>query len=124
VLGEALTEIKLNGLGSPESHGLMEQKVLLPLKGLGEELLGPQTAAIDAIAPAPGAEFDPARLRPLLSRQETIITRMKEILQQMAQWDSFVDVLNQLDQIIKLETDVKAGSQKLEKKETDSLFDK
>jgi hypothetical protein len=33
-------------------------------------------------------------------------------------------VLNQLDQIIKLETDVKAGSQKLEKKETDSLFDK
>ncbi|HEX3997737.1 MAG TPA: hypothetical protein VHX65_04205 [Pirellulales bacterium] len=124
VLGEALTEIKLNGLGSPESHALMEQKVLLPLKGLGEELLSPQTAAIDAIAPAPGAEFDPARLRPLLSRQETIITRMKEILQQMAQWDSFVDVLNQLDQIIKLETDVKAGSQKLEKKETDSLFDK
>ena len=49
---------------------------------------------------------------------------MKTILLQMAQWDSFVDVLNQLDQIIKLETGVKDGSQKLQKKETEGLFDK
>jgi hypothetical protein len=49
---------------------------------------------------------------------------MKTILKQMAQWDSFVDVLNQLDQIIKLETGVKDRSEKLQKKETDGLFDK
>ena len=49
---------------------------------------------------------------------------MKTILKQMAQWDSFVDVLNQLDQIIKLETGVKDRSEKLQKKDIEGLFDK
>jgi hypothetical protein len=49
---------------------------------------------------------------------------MKTILQQMAQWDSFVDVLNQLDGIIKLETTVKETSEKLQHKESEDLFDK
>jgi hypothetical protein len=124
VLNESLIEIKLNGLGSPESHALMERNVLTPLKGLSDELIGPQTAAMDGISPAPGATPDPGKIRAVLDRQEQIIGRMKTILLQMGQWDSFVDVLNQLDQIIKLETGVKDGSQKLQKKETDSLFDK
>jgi hypothetical protein len=124
VLGESLTEIKLNGLGSPESHALMERNVLAPLKALQEELIGPQTAALDALAPTSGEAPDAAKLQAVVDRQEQIIARMKMILKQMAQWDSFVDVLNQLDQIIKLETGVKDGSEKLKKKETDSLFDK
>ena len=59
-----------------------------------------------------------------IAKTRRTIARMKTILKQMAQWDSFVDVLNQLDQIIKLETGVKDRSEKLQKKETDSLFDK
>jgi len=124
VLDQALTEINLNGLGTPESHALMERNVLVPLKSLNEELLAPQTAAIDAAQPRPGAAFAAANFAPLAERQEQIVARMQEILKQMAQWDSFVDVLNQLDQIIKLETGVKDGSERLKKKETESLFDK
>jgi hypothetical protein len=124
VFGESLTEIKLNGLGSPESHALMERNVLVPLKALQDELIGPQTAAMDGLAPAAGAAVDPEKLKAVVDRQEQIIARMKTILKQMAQWDSFVDVLNQLDQIIKLETGVKDRSEKLQKKETDGLFDK
>jgi hypothetical protein len=124
VLNESFTEIKLNGLGSPESHALMERNALVPLKGLAEELIGPQTAALDEISPAAGATPDLDKIHAVLDRQEKIVGRMKQILLQMAQWDSFVDVLNQLDQIIKLETGVKDGSQKIQKKETEGLFDK
>jgi hypothetical protein len=124
VLNESLTEIKLNGLGSPESHALMERNVLAPLKALADELIGPQTSAMDGLAPASGAAPDPGKIRAALDRQEQIVSRMKTILLQMAQWDSFVDVLNQLDQIIKLETGIKDGSQQLQKKETEGLFDK
>ena len=52
-----------------------------------------------------------------VARQDQIIDRMKTILKQMAQWDSFVDVLNQLDQIIKLETQVKEQTEQMLKKE-------
>ena len=124
VLNESLAEIELNGLGSPESHALMDRNILTPLKGLNVEWIGPQTAAMEELASARGAAPAPDKLLAVLDRQEQIVGRMKTILQQMSQWDSFVDVLNQLDQIIKLETGVKDGSQKLQKKETDSLFDK
>jgi hypothetical protein len=110
----------------------MERNVLAPLKALQDELIGPQTAAIDSLvsaataagAQSPAAAPDADKLRTALDRQEQIISRMKQILKQMAQWDSFVDVLNQLEQIIKLETGVKDRSEKLERKDTEGLFDK
>ncbi len=121
---ESLTEIKLNSLGSPESHALMERNVLAPLGALEKELIEPQAAALGALVPAGGDALDPAKVQATLDRQDQIVARMKTILQQMAQWDSFVDVLNQLDQIIKLETQVEKGSERLQKKENESLFDK
>ena len=123
-LTESLAEIKLNGLGTPESHELMQRNVLNPLTGLQNELVGPQTAALDALTPPPGEPPDPAKVQVAAARQDQITDRMKTILKQMAQWDSFVDVLNQLDQIIKLETQVKEQTEQMLKKETEGLFDK
>jgi len=102
----------------------MQRNVLTPLGALQTELVGPQTPALDELAPAAGAAPDPAKIQAAIERQDQITDRMKAILKQMAQWDSFVDVLNQLDQIIKLETQVKEQSEKLLKKETEGLFDK
>ncbi len=123
-LTESLAEIKLNGLGTPESHELMQRNVLTPLTALQNELVGPQTAALDALTPPPGESPDPAKVQVAAARQDQITDRMKTILKQMAQWDSFVDVLNQLDQIIKLETSVKEQTEQMLKKETEGLFDK
>jgi hypothetical protein len=120
---ESLVEIKLNGLGSPESHALMEQHVLVPMKAMQDELVSPQIPALDTLFPAEGAA-DPANVLAAAEREEKIITRMNILLKQMAQWDSFVDVLNQLDAIIKLETDVKDQSEKIKKKEDRGIFDK
>ena len=123
VLTESLTEIKLNALGSPESHALMEQTVLAPPKALHDELVSPQTPALDTLF-ASGETADAAAIKTAVDREDLIVTRMKTILKQMAQWDSFVDVLNQLDEIIKLETQVKEQAQKLKKKDDQSIFDK
>jgi hypothetical protein len=123
-LSESLVEIKLNALGSPESHLLMEQNVLAPLKAMQEDLVAPQTMAFDAIFASESGTLDAATVTAAVDRQEQIVTKMKSILKQMSQWDSFVDVLNQLDEIIKLETQVRDQSDKLRKKEVDSIFDK
>ena len=48
---------------------------------------------------------------------------MQEILKQMSQWDSFVDVLNQLNEIIKLETNVRLSTEQMKKKQTEGVFD-
>ncbi|HUO07565.1 MAG TPA: hypothetical protein VM008_04640 [Phycisphaerae bacterium] len=119
VLVESLTEMELNSLGSPESHTLMQNNVLFPLKALQDELIGPQISALDNLDPG-----DSAKVASAADRENQIADRMNTILKQMAQWDSFVDVLNQLDTIIKLETQVKDTSEKLRKKESEGLFDK
>jgi len=118
-LTESLTEMQLNALGSPESHALMQNNILTPLKAFQDELVTPQVNALDALSPD-----DPVKAQAAADREDQIATRMDAILKQMAQWDSFVDVLNQLDEIIKLETQVKDGSEKLQKKEDEGLFDK
>ena len=126
-LTESLTEIKLNALGSPESHAMMELNVLTPLKGMQEELVSPQGPALDTLVSARGeggGGVDPANVQAAADREDRIVIRMKSLLKQMAQWDSFVDVLNQLDAIIRLETQVKDQSEKLKKKEDESIFDR
>ena len=54
---------------------------------------------------------------------EKIVATMQEILKQMSQWDSFVDVLNQLNELIKLETNVKNSTEGLKRKQTEGIFD-
>ena len=56
------------------------------------------------------------------AQQEEIVAAMRDILRQMSQWDSFVDVLNQLDEIIKLQTHVEKTTEQLREKEVQGLF--
>ena len=58
------------------------------------------------------------------NRQDQIVAQMNQILKQMSQWDSFVDVLNQLNEIIRLQEGVKVGTESLKTKQTEDIFDK
>lgn len=117
--GESLLEMKLNGLGSSEAYDLMEKNVLVPMKKLHDELMVPQREALEQLGQA-GQE----KLADASARQEQIVQRMHEILKQMAQWDSFVDVLNQLNDIIKQQTKVYQQTDQMKSKQTEGLFDK
>ncbi len=118
-LTQTLTEMRLNALGTDEAYDLMQKKVLSPLQQLNDELLNPQKDALDGLRPG-----DAAGLAAAVDREDQIIDRMSLILKQMSQWDSFVDVLNQLNEIIKLQDQAQQKTTELKKKETEGIFDK
>ncbi|MFI5381721.1 MAG: hypothetical protein ACHRHE_20685 [Tepidisphaerales bacterium] len=117
---ESLLELKLNGLGSPEAYEMMEKNILSPMKKLHDELMVPQREALESI----GQSSSNQTLADATARQEQIVERMKEILKQMAQWDSFVDVLNQLNDIIRQQTKINQQTDQMKSKQTEGLFDK
>src|SRR5439155_3539106 len=103
---------------SPEMYDLMERNILKPLAVLSDDLMTPQRDALDTLS------ADRTKLDAATVRQDQIVAKMEEILKQMAQWDSFVDVLNQLNEIIRMQERVKAGTDELKGKQSDSVFDK
>ena len=117
-LAESLTEMKLNALGGQEAFDMMENSILRPLDALDKELMEPQRQALDKL----GDASDAARAAEASARQEQIVEKMKEILKQMAQWDSFVDVLNQLNEIIRIQEGVRKTTEQIKDKETEGLF--
>jgi hypothetical protein len=118
VLIDSLTELRLNVLGNPETHELIETKIVTPLKSMDQELMNPQKDALDTLFPD-NADAIAASVR----RQEQIITRMEEILRQMAQWDRLIDAINQLNEIIRLENQVNQETNKLKRQQTEGVFD-
>ena len=117
-LSESITEMKNNSLGGPEAWDLMEKNVLQPLKKLNDDAMTQQKDALDSLK-----GDDTSKITQAITRQEQIIAKMQEILKQMSQWDSFVDVLNQLNEIIKLETNVRLSTEQMKKKQTEGVFD-
>ena len=118
-LTESLTEMKLNQLGTDEAYELMQKQVLTPMQQLNDELLNPQKDALDTLQPT-----DAAALAAVESRQDETFDRMNQILHQMSQWDSFVDVLNQLNEVIKLQDQAELKTKELKKKQNEDIFDK
>ena len=119
-LAESLTEMKLNALGGQEAYDLMDSSILRPLDELDKELMDPQRQALDKL----GDASDAAKVAETSARQEQVVEKMKDILKAMAQWDSFVDVLNQLNEIIRLQEGVRKTTEQIKDKETEGLFQK
>ena len=117
-LAESVTEMKYNGLGGPEAWDLMDKNVLIPLKKLNDDAMTRQKDALDALK-----GDDAAKITDAIARQDQIVVKMQDILKQMSQWDSFVDVLNQLNEIIRLETKVHTSTDQMKKKQTEGIFD-
>jgi hypothetical protein len=117
-LTECLTEMRLNVLGGPEAWDLMENGIIKPLRVLNDGLMSEQRDALDGLAKT----VDPKKLAEAGTRQEQIIAKMNEILKQRSQWDSFVDVINQLNEIIKMQDNVKNNTEKLKEKQTEDVF--
>ena len=72
---------------------------------------------------AAGETIDPAGRDAALAMQQEIVKTMQKILERMSQWESFIDVVNQLRHIIERQTLLKQGTEEAQKKQTDELFD-
>ncbi len=118
-LDESVLEMRLNKLGGEETWALITNNVLKPLARLYEQEMEQQRQALESQV---GANPDP--FEEIVDRQQVIVDALSRILDNMAQWDSFIDVVNQLNSVITLERGVRQKTEELRKTQTESIFDK
>jgi hypothetical protein len=118
-LDATLTEMTLNDLGSAQARELLKTNVIEALERLHDEPLAEQRARLDSLA----SRLDDAVASQSRQAQQEINTAMQRILDQMSQWESLVDVLNQVRAIIKLQQGVFESTEQQRKKKNQSLFD-
>ncbi len=115
---DSATEMRLNRLGGAETHEIINRTVIAPLERLHDDLLTRQRQGLEAVK-QPGADTQ----EQLASREHEIVETMSKILKSMSQWDSFIDVVNQLTEVINLENLVRNKTEDFKKKQFDSIFD-
>ena len=120
-LEASLREMTLNDLGNPTARQLLAENVIAPLRELHSGLLATLGGRLDRLAA--GEAIDPAERDAALETQQEVVQSMQRILERMSQWESFIDVVNQLRHIIERQTELKQGTEEAQKKQTDSLFD-
>jgi hypothetical protein len=120
-LDATLQEMTYNDLGSSQARDLLENSIIGPLKKLHDERFGEITEKLQTMLAH--REVRETDRQALLDAQQAAVTEMQRILAQMSQWESFVDVINQLRQIIKTQSDVLQSTEKTEKERIKGIFD-
>jgi hypothetical protein len=118
-LDDSVLEMRLNKLGGEETWQLITVTVLQPLARVYEQEMEQQRLALESLS---GPQPDP--FEEVMERQQSIVDTLSRILDNMAQWDSFIDVVNQLDSVIKLEQAIRQKTEELRKTQVESVFDK
>ncbi|MCA9025785.1 MAG: hypothetical protein KDA86_11310 [Planctomycetaceae bacterium] len=117
-LDATVLEMRLNKLGGPESWDLIETNVLEPLTRLHDSEMELQRQSLVSLT---GSE--PESIEQIANQQQSLVDSLKRILDNMAQWDSFIDVVNQLNAVIKLETNVRQETEALRQEQVEDIFD-
>jgi len=120
-IADTLQEMTLNQIGSPKSHRLLQEGVVEPLRALTAGPLTQLRGLLQALAgggSSPAANKDAARQM----HQETI-TKMRNLLDQMSQWESFVDVVNQVAEVIRMQQKVLQETEKARDSRAAEVFD-
>ena len=119
-LDDTAAEMRLNRLAGEEAFELMKGNVLDPLTTLHDESLAAQRRRIEALA-GPAATAD--ELVTARQEQAALVATMENILRQMDQFDSFIDVVNQLNEVLNLQRGVLNSTRVMSEEKRDELFD-
>jgi hypothetical protein len=120
-VADTLQEMKLNQIGSPKSHRLLQEGVVEPLRAL---TAGPMNQLRGMLQALTGGGASPDANREAARRlHDEVVTKMKNILEQMSQWESFVDVVNQVVEMIRMEKKVLQQTEKAQETRTQEVFD-
>ena len=119
-LHDTAEEMRLNRLAGEEAFELMKENVLDPLTTLHDESLAAQRRRIEALA-GPDATAD--ELATARQEQAALVATMENILRQMDQFDSFIDVVNQLNEVLNLQRGVLNSTRAMSEEKRDALFD-
>ena len=120
-IADTLQEMKLNQVGSPKSHRLLQEAVIDPIRALNAGPIGELRGVLLSLSGSGsrgGATPDDAR-----RLHGAVVNGMKTILEQMSQWESFVDVVNQVAEVIKMQQNVLQSAEKARESRTQEVFD-
>ena len=118
---DTLQEMKLNQVGSPKSHRLLQDGVIDPLRAL---TAGPMNELRGTLQALTGTGSSPvANLEAARQQHGQVLAGMKGILEQMSQWESFVDVVNQVAEVIRMQHEILNATEKAQETRTKEIFD-
>ncbi len=118
-LDETLQEMINNDLGSAPARELLKRDILEPLAELANATLPDVSRRLEGLA----VRIDDASLGQARQAHADALAQMERILQRMAQWESFLDVVNQLREVIRLQTGVLQATEQERASRTRDLFD-
>lgn len=119
-ISDSLGEMKLNQVGSPKSLRLLQDGVIDPILALNSGPASELRSSLQPIANGSKATDTADKAR---AAHRVVLTRMKLILDQMSQWESFVDVVNQVAEVIKIQQNVLKATEKARESRTEEVFD-
>ena len=120
-VADSLQEMKLNQVGSPKSHRLLQEGVVDPIRALAGGPMNQLRGVLQALSgTATGAAASEDEARRLHSE---VVSTMKKILDEMSQWESFVDVVNQVAEVIKMQKKVLKDTEEARETRTQGVFD-
>jgi hypothetical protein len=120
-IGDTLQEMKLNQIGSPKSHRLLQDGVIDPMRALTAGPMNQLRGVLQTLAG--GSSTAVANEGAARRLHAEVVTTMKKILDQMSQWESFVDVVNQVAEVIRMEQKVLQATEKARDTRTQGVFD-
>jgi hypothetical protein len=121
-LEATLLEMKYNDLGSEQARDLLETGIIAPMRALHDDQLAKLRGQFDTLASQ--KEIQPEDRETAGKLQGEVVTEMQKILDKMSQWESFVDVVNQLKQVIKSQNGLLETTEEMRKSVIKDLFDK
>ncbi len=120
-IADSLQEMKLNQVGSPKSHRLLQDGVVDPIRALNAGPAGEFRTFLQSMSN--GGPRSPADAEKARRLHGAVVARMRTILDQMSQWESFVDVVNQVAEVIKMQQNVLKATEKARESRTQEVFD-
>ena len=120
-IADTLQEMRLNQVGTPKSHRLLQESIIDPIRALTAGPMNQLRGALQSVSSTATASNESREgVRKL---QGEVVARMKAILEQMSQWESFVDVVNQVAEVIKMQQKVLKATETARETRTKEVFD-
>ncbi len=120
-LNGTLQEMTLNDLGSATARELLDKAIIKPLREFHESRLADLRGKLEALTT--GETIDADRRETAIETQTQVVQQMQRILDQMSQWESFVDVVNQLRNVITAQDKIRESTEETQKKQIKDVFD-
>ena len=120
-ISDTLQEMRLNQVGTPKSHRLLQEMIIDPIKALTAGPMNQLRAALQSLSSTSTASSESREAARKLNGE--VVAKLKAILDQMSQWESFVDVVNQVAEVIKMQQKVLKATENARETRTKEVFD-